>query len=127
METIENGENDITRDSYYNDAWQVVEVREDGDDPLKQFVWDQRYVDSPVVRFRDGNTDGDYADAEDDTLYYTTDANFNVTAVIDASGNVVERYAYDPYGQQSVGPATCRRPGDALAEPGCRRNGMQIC
>jgi RHS repeat-associated protein len=35
-------------------------------------------------------------------LYYTTDANFNVTAVIDDSGNVVERYAYDAYGQVTV-------------------------
>ena len=31
-------------------------------------------------------------------LYALQDANFNVTALADASGNVVERYAYDPYG-----------------------------
>ncbi|MGB6917060.1 MAG: RHS repeat-associated core domain-containing protein, partial [Phycisphaerae bacterium] len=103
VETIE-GEPDVTRDSYYSDAWQVIEVHEggDADNPLKQFVWDPRYVDSPIVRFHDGNTDGDYLDAEDDVLYYTTDANFNVTAVVDTSGAVVERYAYDPYGQGTI-------------------------
>jgi RHS repeat-associated protein len=82
----------------------VLEVHEGGDaaNPLKQFVWDVRYVDAPVVRFRDGNTDGDYDDAGDDTLYYTTDANMNVTALVDTDGDVVERYAYDAYGQVTV-------------------------
>ncbi|MCC5830341.1 MAG: RHS repeat-associated core domain-containing protein, partial [Phycisphaeraceae bacterium] len=37
------------------------------------------------------------------TLYYTVDANKNVTALIDATtGNVVERYLYDPYGRVMV-------------------------
>jgi len=31
-----------------------------------------------------------------------TDANWNVTALVDASGNVVERYVYDPYGAVTV-------------------------
>ncbi len=30
------------------------------------------------------------------------DANFNVTAVVDDSGEVVERYVYDPFGQVTV-------------------------
>ncbi|MGB2801765.1 MAG: RHS repeat-associated core domain-containing protein, partial [Phycisphaerae bacterium] len=99
VETIE-GVPAVVRDSYYSDAWQVIEVQEggDADNPLKQFVWDPRYVDSPIVRFHDGNTDG----AIDDTLYYATDANFNVTSVVDTSGAVVERYAYDPYGQVTI-------------------------
>ena len=41
-----------------------------------QYVWDARYIDAPVVRFHDSNTDGTL----DDTLYYATDANMNVTA-----------------------------------------------
>lgn len=28
------------------------------------------------------NTDGDYVDAGDDTLYFTTDANMNVAALV---------------------------------------------
>ncbi|MCD6304199.1 MAG: RHS repeat-associated core domain-containing protein, partial [Planctomycetes bacterium] len=101
------------RDSYYSDAWQVVEVRKDGDaDPLKQFIWDQRYVDSPVVRFHDGDTDGTI----DDTLYYTTDANFNVTALLNASGAVVERYAYDPYGAVTVLDADWSSDADGASD-----------
>jgi len=66
-------------------------------------VWDLRYVDAPVVRFHDANTDGDLLDAGDNTLYYLNDANMNVTALVDASnGNVVERYHYDPYGNVIV-------------------------
>ncbi len=81
------------------DAWnRLTKVYVDADNPLKQFIWGRRYVDSPVVRFHDGNTDGTI----DDTVYYTTDANFNVTAVVDTSGAVVECYAYDPYGQVMV-------------------------
>ena len=91
------------RDSYYTAGWQVIEVRQDSDvDPAEQYVWDLRYIDSPVVRFHDGNTDGDYDDAGDDVLYYTTDANMNVTALVDTAGTVVERYAYDPYGKVIV-------------------------
>ncbi len=37
--------------------------------PEHQFVWSERYIDAPVVRWRDGNTDGDLADVGDDTLY----------------------------------------------------------
>jgi len=78
----------------------VLEVHEGGDaaNPLKQFVWDVRYIDAPVVRFHDGDTNGTI----DDTLYYTTDANMNVTALVDTDGHVVERYAYDAYGQVTV-------------------------
>lgn len=99
VETIADG--DIVRVSYYNEAWQVLEVREGGDtdNPLKQFIWDQRYVDSPIVRFHDAGTDGTI----DDTLYYLTDANMNVTALVDAdTGEVLERYAYDPYGKVTI-------------------------
>ena len=40
-------------------SWQLLEVRKAGDvNPLKQYVWSARYVDSPVVRFRDSDTSG---------------------------------------------------------------------
>jgi len=36
-----------------------VEVRKDGsENPLEQYVWSPRYMHSPVLRWRDGNTDG---------------------------------------------------------------------
>ena len=73
------------------------------ENPLDQYVWDVRYIDAPVVRFHNANTDDDYMDSGDNILYYTTDANFNVTALVDAAtGDVVERYMYDAYGKVTV-------------------------
>ncbi len=100
---IEAGETDITYDFYYNTGWQVLEVRKDeatNANPLKQYVWGAQYIDAPIVRFYDGDQDGDVEDEGDNTLYYTYDAQFNVTSLVDASTNdVAERYAYDPYGK----------------------------
>jgi RHS repeat-associated protein len=38
----------------------------------------------------------------DERLYVVQDANHNVTALFDNSGNVVERYVYDPFGSVTV-------------------------
>ena len=38
----------------------------------------------------------------DERLYVAQDANYNVTALFDNSGNVVERYVYDPFGQATI-------------------------
>jgi RHS repeat-associated protein len=93
-----------TDDSYFNEGWQVLETRRDGDpDAREQFVWEETYVDTPAVRFLDANTDGDYADAGDNTLYYLTDPNHNVFAVYNpATHSMPERYTYDPYGAVSI-------------------------
>ena len=48
-------------------------------EPLEQYVWDIRYIEAPVVRFYDGNADGDCEDASDNTLCCTNDAQFNTT------------------------------------------------
>ena len=77
-----------------------------------------RHIDAPVVRFRDGNTDGDLEDEGDDTLYYANDANMNVTALVDSGGNVVERYAYDPYGQPAVLDADWSADADGASDVG---------
>ena len=94
-----------------------MEVRLEGEpEPLDQFVWDVRYVDAPAVRFHDSDTDG-YLDTEGGILYYTTDANWNVTALVDEeTGEVVERYMYDPYGKATVcDEAWTPREGNASA------------
>ena len=87
----------------------MLETRNFGNaDPIKQYVWCLRYIDSPIVRFYDEDIDGpspiypdgDHDDPGDSIMYYTTDANFNVTGVVDeADGDVVDRYQYDPYGR----------------------------
>ena len=71
--------------------------------PKYQYVWSAGYVDSPIRR--DENTDADNS-CDDGRIYYLTDANHNVTAITDASGGVVERYVYDPYGKRTIYDAT---------------------
>ena len=93
-------------DYYYSIAWQVLEERfDDGistqnkDNPVTvvkaQYVWDLRYIDAPVLRWRDNDANPDL----EETLYYTNDANMNVTALVDTSGTIQERYVYDSYGE----------------------------
>ena len=59
-----------------------------------QYVWSPVYVDALILRDRDSDGDGTL----DERLWVVQDANFNVTAVVDDSGEVVERYIYDPFG-----------------------------
>jgi len=88
---------DDTYDYYYNESWQVLEVRKDSrtNKTYQQYVWGVQYIDAPVVQFRDTADDGVLEQA----LYYMYDGNFNVTAVIGTNGTVAERYTYDPYGK----------------------------
>jgi RHS repeat-associated protein len=89
-----------TFDYYYNEAHQVVEVRGNGDaDAYEQYVWDARYIDAPVMIYRDTNTDG----VVDQNLYVMQDANFNTTATLNgATGAVQNRFTYTPYGRRTV-------------------------
>ena len=110
--TAPSGDNWTVQEYYYNESWQVLEVRKatktrtGGAEPAladtlhKQYIWGADYIDSPVVRFRDSSATPD--GVLDETLYYTHDAQFNVTALVTPGGAVAERYAYDPYGKVTV-------------------------
>ena len=92
-----------TRSFFYSVAWQVLEERVGGVAKV-QYVWSPVYVDALVVRDRDA--DGSGANGLEERLYVVQDANWNVTALLDIAGAVVERYAYDPYGARTVLNAT---------------------
>jgi RHS repeat-associated protein len=86
-----------TFDYYYNEGYQLIETRKDADgDPFEQYAWDISYIDAPLVRWHDGDTDG----TVNDTLWPTRDANFNVMGLFDGSGTAVTRYVYNPYGRR---------------------------
>jgi len=93
---------------YHNEGWQVVEVRRGVNAAptpaaYKQYAWDLRYIDAPICRWWDSDRDGQIEPAAGEMQYFTNDGNFNTTALIDAnSGQVVERYQYDPYGKVTV-------------------------
>ena len=82
-----------TRHFYFTDIWQDIEERVGTSTSTdKQYVWGIRYVDELVCR----------DDATPERLYACQDANFNLTSIADASGNVQERFVYDPYGADTV-------------------------
>jgi len=91
-------DNGTVRDLYYSAQWQVLEERVSGN-AVTQYVWSPMYVDALVLR--DHDADGVGGTLEE-RLYVQQDANWNVTALTDETGAVVERYIYDPYGQATV-------------------------
>jgi RHS repeat-associated protein len=108
MKAVDVDGNSVTDYMYHNENWQVVEVRRGVNQTptaaaYKQFAYDIRYIDSPVCRWWDADSDGTMEPAAGEMQYFTNDGNFNTTALIDAnSGQVVERYLYDPYGKVTV-------------------------
>jgi YD repeat-containing protein len=86
----------VTTDFYFSDQWQVLEERISGNAKI-QYIWSPVYVDAMILRDRDATGDS----ALEERLWAMHDANFNVTGLLDNSGNVVERFAYDPYGTPS--------------------------
>lgn len=82
-----------TTDLYYSAAWQVLEERVGGN-PTASYAWSPMYVDAMIARDRDTDANGTL----DERLYVIHDANFNVVALVDTSGAVVERFAYDAFG-----------------------------
>jgi len=87
---------------YYSKDWQVLEERNSSNAPVARYVWSPVYVDAMVLRDRDTNGDGTL----DERLFAAYDANYNVTALVNTSGGVVERYLYDPYGRFDVKDAS---------------------
>jgi RHS repeat-associated protein len=92
-------EGGTTTDLYYNADWQVVEERPGGQAKV-QYVWSPVAVDTLVERDRDA--DGNPGNGLEERLWAQQDANGDVTALLNNSGQVVERYVYDPYGAVTV-------------------------
>ena len=109
----QSGMSDVTYDYYYSSGWQVVEVRKGGDtDPYEQYVWGGRYIDDLVLRDRDADTNG----VVDDTIYALHDANWNVVALANTTGDVQERYRYTAYGHPTVLDANYSVDGDGVSD-----------
>jgi RHS repeat-associated protein len=87
---------DGSRDYYYSDSWQVIEAGVETEDIDEQYVWGIRYIDDLVLRDRSTGTG-----LGDERLYALQDANWSVVALSDTSGEIVERFAYEPYGKLS--------------------------
>ncbi len=82
-------------DLYYSSQWQVLEEYVGGT-AQDRYVWSPVYVDAMVLR------DASVSGTLNERLWVQQDANWNVTALVNGSGSVVERYVYDPYGNVTV-------------------------
>jgi len=65
-------------------------------------VWGTRYIDEVILRDENKDGDADCVDGADQRLYVTQDANWNVTAIVNTAGTVVERVLYDAYGKSTL-------------------------
>jgi RHS repeat-associated protein len=97
--TYTSGSLTETRHLYYTESWQCVEERlgtsPSTATPDRQFVWGARYIDDLILR------DRSVSGTLDERLYAQQDANWNVTAIANASGSVQERFGYHAYGHLS--------------------------
>ena len=86
---------------YYSADDQVIEERVGGTaagNVTYQYVWGAGYVNQMVLR----DTYSGGVEQASQRLYAQWNANYDVTALVNTSGAVVERYLYDPYGSATV-------------------------
>lgn len=86
-----------TTDFLYSARWQVLEEAVSGT-TTQRYVWSPVYVDALILRDRDTDANSTL----DERLWVMQDANWNVVGLVNGSGTVVERYAYDPFGSVTV-------------------------
>ena len=81
---------------YCYDGWQVIEEQDEWGNTLATYVYGN-YLDEVLTMQRDVDGDGTPED-----YYYHADDLYNVVAVTDAAGNVVERYEYGDFGRPTI-------------------------
>jgi RHS repeat-associated protein len=86
-----------TTDLFYSDQGQVLEEMVGGA-ATARYVWSPVYVNAMVLRDRATGAPGTL----NERLWVQQDANWNVTALVNGSGAVVERYVYSPYGMVTI-------------------------
>ena len=98
---------------YYSNQWQVVQenfqASSTATPELKtQNVWGEAYVNELILR--DSNADNSLATSVygkpgsglEQRIYALQDANWNVTTLLGPTGNELQQYVYDPYGNVKI-------------------------
>jgi RHS repeat-associated protein len=118
------------RDVFFSQDWQVLEERlrttpsQVATTADTRFVWSPVYVDAMIAR--DRNADGNAANGLEERVYALQDANWNTTAIIAAAGvpgvatgGVINRFAYTPYGRrETLTPAWATLPAGSTPAVG---------
>jgi len=76
---------------YYYQKHQVIEVRDGSENVIRQIIHGRRYIDEVVLEI-----------LEDGVVWVHQDANWNVIALTDFAGRVLEHYYQTPYGIMTV-------------------------
>ena len=87
---------------YFSSAWQAIEERNSSNVAQVQYTWSAAYIDAMIARDRDTDNNGTL----EQRVYVMQDANWNITAIANSTGAVVERFQYDAYGKRTVLSAT---------------------
>jgi len=118
---------------YLHSGQQVIETRQDdlegGEapvadsiEPTYQNVWSPRYIDSLILRDADADNNSETGDLGgtgsglEQRVFYLADANYNVTALVDTNGDVLERYLYTPYGVVTILDADFTDDADGVSD-----------
>lgn len=106
--TVGNGPSAIARDLFYSVGWQVLEQRirtgsSLGSEAEEQFVWSVAYIDGLILRDRNADlNNATGAGGLEQRVFALQDALWNTTALVDVNGDVLNRFAYTPYGVVSL-------------------------
>jgi RHS repeat-associated protein len=95
--------------TYYSTQWQELEedVTVDSSTTVNTYLWSEAYIDELVAR--DSSVDGGSVTR----IFAQQDANHDITSLTNSSGTVLERFIYDPYGQQTVLSASWASTSDS--------------
>ena len=106
--------NFTTTDFYYSADGHEIEDRQ-GNAITAQYVWGLGATQNLVLR-DDNSVSGSLGKTSSglgERIFVQHDVNFNVTALTDTSGNVLERWVYTPYGMSTVYTASWSGSGDS--------------
>ncbi|PIR16399.1 MAG: hypothetical protein COV46_08445, partial [Deltaproteobacteria bacterium CG11_big_fil_rev_8_21_14_0_20_49_13] len=92
---------DATR--YIYDGWQLIEERDVNDNVKANYIYSG--LDEPVAMMKDGNI-----------YYYHYNYQGSIVAVTNTAGEVVEKYAYDPFGNVTITDAVGNELGASTIE-----------
>ncbi len=91
---------------YFYEGQKICETRDGSGNMVAQFIHGTQYIDELVMARITGKGD----------FYYHQDANWNVIALTDLGGSVLERYDYTAYGEMTVHQGGRAQGGSVHAE-----------